>query len=127
VTSTRRDDLRAARSLFPNETERVAGGICEDPPTSVTGTGIKQSGAPPEDIVLCLVQVRDANVKVELLRTGRIGPLRRLMVIHPLEGQHHPAVEVERRPAVTERPPRIRLIQHAAEKRLIKPRQRLHH
>jgi hypothetical protein len=114
---------RAAWSQFSNEAERMSSGIREDTPTSVTGTGIKESRAAPEDIVLGLVQVRDPNVKVELLRAGRVGPLRRLMVLHPLEGQHHPAVEVERRPAVTERPPRIRPIQHAAEKRLIKPRQ----
>jgi hypothetical protein len=110
-------------SRFSNEAARMSGGICEDAPTSVTGTGIKQSRAAPEDIVLGLVQVRDPDVKVELLRASRVGPVLRLMVIHPLEGQHHPAVEVERRPAITERPPRIRSVQHSAEKCLIKPRQ----
>src|SRR5690349_1775501 len=44
------------------------------------------------------------------------------MVFHPLEGQHEP-VGVKRRPAVAERPPRIRLVHYAAEKRLVEPGQ----
>jgi hypothetical protein len=45
------------------------------------------------------------------------------MVFHALEGQHEPTVGVERRPALAERPPRIRLVHYAAEKRLVEPRQ----
>jgi hypothetical protein len=98
-------------------------GIRENAPAPPSVTRIKQCRAPPEDIFLGLVQVRDADVKVELLRAGGVRPPRRLMVLHLLEGQHDPAVEVERRPVVTQRPPRIRLIQSAAEKRLVKPGQ----
>lgn len=48
---------------------------------------------------------------------------RWLIVVHPLEGQHEPAVGVECGPALPERPPRIRLVHYAAEKRLVEPGQ----
>lgn len=94
--------------------------ICEDAPAPPSITRIKQSPAPSEDIFLGLVQVLDPDVKVELLRTSRVRPLRRPMIFHLLEGQHEPPVQVKRRPAVIQRPPRIRLIHHTAEKRLVK-------
>jgi hypothetical protein len=97
--------------------------ICEDAPAPASTTRIKQRRALPQDVFLGSVQVSDADVKVELLRAAGVRPQRRLMPFHLLEGQYEPAVKVERRPAVTERPPRIRLIQRTAEKRLVKPGQ----
>jgi hypothetical protein len=52
-----------------------------------------------------------------------VRPLRWLVMFDLLEGQNEPVVEVERRPAVVHRPPRVRLIQHTAEKRLVEPGQ----
>jgi hypothetical protein len=98
-------------------------GVCADTPAPLPVTRIKQRPAPPEDIFLGLVQILDPDVKVELLRAGGVRPPRRLMISHLLERQHHPTVQVERRPAVTQRPPRIRLIQRTAKKRLVEPGQ----
>jgi uncharacterized protein len=109
--------------LIPNQAERMPGGICEDAPAPPSVTSIKQSCALPEDIFLGSVQVRDPDVKVKLLRARGVRPLRRAIVLHVLEGQHHPPIEVQRRPAVIERPPWIRLIQHTAQQRLVEPGQ----
>ncbi|MFE5097759.1 hypothetical protein ACFRCI_47785 [Streptomyces sp. NPDC056638] len=45
-----------------------------------------------------------------------VRPLRRPMVFDALESQYEPTVGVERRPALAERPPRIRLVHYAAER-----------
>ena len=107
----------------PDETERVSCRIREDAPTPLSITRVEQSGAPREDVVLSLFQVLDLQVEVELLRVSRVRPPRRLVVVHALEGQHEPTTGVECRPALPERPPRIRLVHYAAEKRLVEPGQ----
>lgn len=76
-----------------------------------------------EDVFLGLIQVLDPQVKVELLGVSGVRPPRRLMVVHALESQHEPAVGVERRPAITRRPSRIRLVHYPTEKPLVEPGQ----
>ena len=98
-------------------------GIGEDTPAPHSVSGIEQGGAAARDDRLSLVQVPDPEIKVELLRADGVRPARRLMPCHLLEGKHHPVIEVKRRPVVIERPPRVRLVQHAAEKRVVEPGQ----
>lgn len=110
--------VRCLRSV-PDQAERVSCGVSEYAPTPLSVATVEQRGAPLEHAFLSLVQVLDPEVEVELLGAGGVQPLRRLMVLHALEGQHEPSISVESRPAFAERPPRIRLVHHAAEKRLV--------
>lgn len=107
--------LRCVASVS-DETERVPCRIREDTPTPLSVSRIEQCGAPFEDLFLGFVQVLDPQVEVELLRPSGIRPPWRPMIFNPLEGQHEPAVGMERRPAVAERPPRIRLVHNTADK-----------
>ena len=100
---------------MPDQAERVTGRIGEDTPAALRVTGIKQCGAEFEDMLLGVVQLLDLQVEVELLGAGGVGPPRWPMSFHALEGEHHPSIVVEGRPAVVERPPRVRLVHHAAE------------
>lgn len=101
---------------FEDDTERVTCRVREDAPTALPVTAVNEGGPETEDLFLGLVEVPDRHVEVELLGPGRIGPARRPMVFHALEGEHQPGGDVQRRPAVAEGPPRIRLVHHAAEK-----------
>ena len=105
-----------------DETEGVSCRVDKDAPTAIPLTLVEQCGAPIEDAFLGSFQVLDPQIKVELLGPSGVRPPRRPMVFHPLEGQHEP-VGVESRPTLAERPPRIRLVHYAAEKRLVEPGQ----
>jgi hypothetical protein len=107
----------------PDETERMPRRIREDPPAPLPVTDVEQRGTQLEDLLLGLVQVPDTQVEVKLLGTSGVRPPRRLMITHALEGEHEPAVGVERRPRVVERPPRIRPVHLATKKRLVEPGQ----
>lgn len=107
----------------PDEAERVSCGVREDAPTPLRITIVEQRGTQIEDVCLSLIQVLDLQVDAELLRQDEIPPTRWLIVPHPLESQHEATLGVERHPAVVERPPRIRLVHLAAEKRLVEPGQ----
>src|SRR6185437_11783291 len=101
----------ATRTLYELcHNESVPGSLCRSSP----GHTLRWSGlrrAPP------------GRLRVELLRASGIRPLWRLIILHALEGQHEPTVEVKSRPALTERPSSIRLVHHATEKRLVEPGQ----
>lgn len=107
----------------PDETERVSCRIRKDAPTPLSITLVEQCGAPLEDVFLGSFQILDPQVKVELLGVSSLRPPRRPMAFHALEGQHQTTVDVERRPALAKRPPRIWLVHHAAKKRLVEPGQ----
>lgn len=107
----------------PDETERVSCRIREDAPTPLSVTFVEQRPAAIEDVLLGSVQVLDRQVKMELLGMSGVGPPRRPIVFRALEGQDEPTVGVERCPALAERPPWIRPVHHAAEKRLVEPGQ----
>jgi hypothetical protein len=117
-----RPAARVHRSA-PDKTKRVPRRIREDPPALLPITDVEQCGAQLEDLLLGLVKVLGMQVEVKLLRTSGVRPPRRLMIIHALESEHEPAVGVERRPRVIERPPRIRPIHLATKKRLVEPGQ----
>jgi hypothetical protein len=104
-----------------DQTERVTCRICIDPPAAHAVADVKQRGAEPEDMFLCLIEILDAQIEMELLRASGIWPLRRLVVLHALEGEHQPGIGVQGRPAIIEGPTRIRLVDHSAEKRQVKP------
>lgn len=96
--------------------------IREDPPTPFAAALVEQGGAPVEDVLLSAFEVLDPQVQVELLGLGGVRPPWWSMVLHPLEGEHEP-VGVKGRPAVAERPPRIRPVHLAAEERPVEPGQ----
>jgi hypothetical protein len=114
---------RIVRLSVANEAERVTCRVCVDPPAALAITDVERVCAELEDLLLRLVEILDSQVKVELLRASRIRPSWLLVVRYPLETQHEPRVEVERRPVHAERPPGIRLVDHAAQECLVEPRE----
>ena len=89
-------------TLLADETERVTCRIRVDPPAAVALAVVKQGGAKFEDLFLCLIEIPDRQIEVELLRATRFWPLRRLMVFRSLESKHKPGVSVQGRPAIIE-------------------------
>lgn len=73
-----------------------------DPPTTRALTGVEQRSPEPENLFLGQVEIRDAQIEMELLRVSGIRPTRRPMVPHPLEREHEPRVGMKGRPAVIE-------------------------
>jgi hypothetical protein len=102
-----------------NETEGVACRVCVDLPAVLVITGVERRCAELEDLLLGLVEIPDSQVKVELLRAGRVGPSRWLVVLHPLEAEHDARAGVEGRPVLAGRPPGVGLVDHAAKERLV--------
>src|SRR6185437_16040511 len=83
------------------------------------GTLVQQPRSRGQHLFLGLVQVRDTEVKMELLRPGRVGPLRRHVVSYLLEGQDESGRRVQGRPAVTQGPSPILLIDSPTKQRLV--------
>jgi hypothetical protein len=63
------------------------------------------------------------KVQVELLRMGGIRPPRGDVAVDGLERQYRARGRVESRPAIADRPPRIRMIDAAAKQRAIEFRE----
>jgi hypothetical protein len=78
----------------------MACGVCADPPAA--SVSVKQRGAEVEDLLLGLVEVRDVEVQMELLRVRDVRPLRCPVVLHPLKRQHQARSRVERRKVSTD-------------------------
>jgi hypothetical protein len=102
-----------------DETERVTCRIRIDPPAALAVAVVKQRGSEPEGLFLGLSEILDPEVQVELLRPSGIWPLRRPVVLYALESEHQPGAGMEGRPAIIQRPARIGLVHHAAEKGLV--------
>lgn len=95
--------------------------VCIDPPAALAFADVEQRGAELQHLFVGLIEILYPQVEVELLWASGVRPTRREMVSHALEGQHEPRFGVEGRPAVVERPPRVRLVYHATEKGQIEP------
>jgi hypothetical protein len=93
----------------------MACGVREDPPAA--GIGMQQRGAETEHVRLSLVEVRDFDVQVKLLRVRGVRPPRCAVILDALERQYEARADVQGREVAADRPPRIRLVDHTAEKR----------
>ena len=98
--------------------------VREDPPA--TGIDVKQSAAQTENLRLGLVEVSDLDVQVKLLWVRGVRPPRRAVILDALEPQHQARADVQGREDAADRPPRIRLIDHTAKKRLVELRKLQH-
>jgi hypothetical protein len=58
---------------------------------------------------------------MKLLRVHTVRPPRRPVILHALEGKDQARARVEGRKVVADGPPRIGLVDRAAEKRLVEP------
>jgi hypothetical protein len=99
----------------------MACGIREDPPAA--GIDVQQRGAETENVRLGLLEVRDLDVQVKLLRVRGVRPPRRAVTLDALERQCEARADVKGREAAADRPPLIRLVDHTAEKRPVEVRQ----
>jgi hypothetical protein len=84
----------------PQEAEGMARGVCADPPAA--SVSVKQRGAEVEDLLLGLVEVRDVEVQMELLRVRGIRPLRCPVGLHPLEREYETRSRVKLREVSTD-------------------------
>ncbi len=103
------------------QAERMTCRVCEDPPAA--SVDMKQCGAETEDLVLGLLEVRDIDIQVKLLRVRGVRPLWRSVVLHTLKREHEAGAGMKSRKVVADRPPGIGLIDHATQKRLVKLRE----
>jgi hypothetical protein len=94
--------------------------ICEDSPTA--GVDMEEGGTEVEDLFVGLVEVRDINVQMKLLRMRDVRPLRRAVIRHPLEPEHEARGGVKARKVVADCPPGIGLVDDTTEERLIEKR-----
>ena len=95
----------------------MACGVRADPPAA--SVEVKQRAAELDDLLLCLVEVRYIDVEVKLLRVRAIRPLRCLVVLYLLEPEDETGSRVERGEVVTDCPPGIGPVDHAAQERLV--------
>ena len=65
----------------------MPGGVGVDAPAPPVRSIVQDRCAQCQHLLLGTVQIRDAEVQVELLGPGRVGPLRWLVVHDALEGQ----------------------------------------
>jgi len=91
--------------------------ICIDPPAARAVATVEKRCAELEDLFLDPIEIRYSQIEVELLRASRVRPSRRLIVSHPLESEDEPGPGVEGRPALAQRPSRIRPVDRSAENR----------
>jgi hypothetical protein len=60
--------------------------VREDPPAA--GIDMEQRGTQAEDLLLGLIEVRDLEIQMKLLRVCRVRPLRSLVVLRALEPEY---------------------------------------
>ena len=84
---------------------------------------MKQRGTKAKDLMVSLVEVGDIEIQMKLLRARGVRPPRRSVVLHTLEPEHKARGGVKGREVVVDRPPRIGLVDPAAQERLIEPRE----
>ncbi len=95
----------------------MPGGIGVDTPSSRT---VEQRRARGQGVLFGRIQIRYPEVQMELLRSGRIRPLRCPEVGYALKGEDEAGRCMQGCPAVAESPPAIRTIDGASEQRSVK-------